>query len=116
MKRSGILLLLLIGTVATAFSQKKSERKPNMGLDTPLYGNEFLQADLLKLKTPQSLYIDSVHTFVPRSLYTERQLTVPSGTNQRPGLPFVELPDPQSRMPIKEFGDSVNYTILKKEY
>ena len=143
MKKIGILLIFLVGTISLAFSQKKSEKKSkaenpsyphqlllnapsklkvsdslrlNSTAKTPRFSKPLQYNSGLKLKAPETLLLDSTHVFVPRSLYTERLLTLPKETKFRVGLPLVELPDPQSRMPIRDFDDSVNYTMLKKEY
>lgn len=116
MKRIGTLLFFVLGVISTVFSQEKSEQKDSLNLNGPGFGDQFSQNNPFELKTPPSLLIDSTHVFVPRSLYTERLLSLPKETKFRVGLPLFELPDPQSRMPIREFDDSVNYTILKKDY
>ncbi|GAB3234476.1 hypothetical protein J0A67_20145 [Algoriphagus aestuariicola] len=116
MKKLVLLAFLMMVAVVAAFSQEKSERESSTNGEKFGFGDQFKKNAPLKLKIPESLKTDSSQVFVPRSLYTERQLTLHSGTNFRVELPFVELPDPQSRMPIKEFGDSVNYTMQIKKY
>lgn len=63
-----------------------------------------------------TLIFDSTMVFRPEVLVQEKHLKV-SPLSPEPFIPGIyALPDPQSRMPIKTFDDSVNYTILRKEY
>lgn len=115
MKKLGFLFIFLLGAASYAFAQVTSEQK-STGISDSLLTDQFSKRLPLQITTPKTLLVDSTHVFIPRSLYTERLLTLPKETKFRVGLPLVELPDPQSRMPIRGFDDSVNYTILKKDY
>lgn len=66
-----------------------------------------------KLDTLRS---DSIEVDFPKEFLLNRELYAIPIPSQNLKLPFYALPDPQSRMPILKFDDSVNYTILKKEY
>ncbi|MFN3996854.1 hypothetical protein [Algoriphagus sp.] len=66
-----------------------------------------------KLDTLQS---DSIEVHFPMDFLLNREL---NSSNLQPGnssLPFFELPPSTSRMPIIPFDESVNYTILRKEF
>lgn len=115
MKLLGAFLFFLTGIVVSAFSQVKSNLDLKFEPDQLLYGKRFVNP-APNLKIPETLLVDSSHVFIPKSLYTERQLNLLPKAEMRVGLPFFELPDPQNRMPIRKFDDSVNYTILKKHY
>lgn len=66
-----------------------------------------------KLDTLRS---DSIEVHFPKEFLLNREL---NSSNPYPGkssLPFFELPPSTSRMPIIPFDESLNYTILRKEF
>ncbi|MDI1322101.1 MAG: hypothetical protein PSV36_05095 [Algoriphagus sp.] len=115
MKIIGYFLLLTFGFALQGFSQDR--KKPNLKLDefithpelrTNLFGgDQFTIADTLKLE-PRIVFPN------PPQFFPERKLDFNNLSQDR--MPVHVFPDPQSRIPIKVFNDSVNYTILKKEY
>lgn len=115
MKIIGCFLLLIFGFALQGFSQdrKKPAIRPNKShlhpdLRTNLFGSDqFPVPDTLKLE-PRIIFPN------PPEFFSERKLdfTIPSQYR----MPIYLFPDPQSRMPIIVFDDSVNYTILRKEY
>lgn len=73
----------------------------------------------LFLGSSDPLFLDSVEVHFPEMFPLNRELNLlaPNPLRQHAlSLPFVELPPAQSRMPMIPFDESVNYTILKKEY
>ncbi|WP_111672435.1 hypothetical protein [Algoriphagus litoralis] len=73
----------------------------------------------LFLNPLDTLIQDSLEVHFPEMFPLNRELNLlaPNSLLQHAlSLPFVELPPAQSRMPIIPFDESVNYTILKKEY
>jgi hypothetical protein len=115
MKIIGCFLLLAFGFALKGFSQDR--KKPNLKPDefithpelrTNLFGSDqFTIADTLKLE-PRIVF-PNLPQFFP-----ERKSDFTNLSQDR--MPVHLFPDPQSRMPIKIFEDSVNYTILKKRY
>lgn len=110
------LLFLNVGFVISGFAQdlKNSEPK-NFPLRTI---PKSIQSELeLPLHFfPDTLVFDSTRVFKPEGSFQEKYQKITPSTME-PTIPGIyALPDPQSRMPIKTFDDSVNYTILRKEY
>ena len=108
MKILGYFLLLTFGFAHQGFSQdrKKTNLKAKEFITRPelrtnLYrSDQFTLTDTLKLE--------------PKIIFPDRKLDFTSLSQDR--MPVYVFPDPQSRMPIKIFDDSVNYTIFKKRY
>jgi hypothetical protein len=115
MKFIGGFLLLVFGIVWDGTAQEA----PKSGLDSaktrfsPRF--KFDLPENLRLFSPDTSLLDSGIVFFPRSLSIDRELN-PVSVPYQSRMPLLPLSDPQSRMPIKTFDDSVNYTILKKEY
>lgn len=115
MKIIGCFLLMTFGFALQGFSQdskntdlKVNESQTHPDLIANLFENYRISiTDTLKLEP-------GIISPNPPEFFLERKLgfTIPSTYR----MPVYVLPDPQSRMPIKVFDDSVNYTILRKEY
>lgn len=116
MKFTLSLLFLNVGFVISGFAQDLKNPEPK---SIPLrIVPKSIQPKLeLPLHfSPDTLEFDSTRVFNPEGLFQENYLKNIPGPVE-PSIPGIyPLPDPQSRMPIKTFDDSVNYTILRKEY
>ncbi|HSF55929.1 MAG TPA: hypothetical protein VLA71_19395, partial [Algoriphagus sp.] len=66
--------------------------------------------------TMDAFLIDTARVFIPEGAFQERELRFKTQNFEKHTPGIYPLPDPQSRMPIKTFDDSVNYTILRKDY
>jgi hypothetical protein len=66
-----------------------------------------------KLDTLRS---DSIEVHFPKEFHLNRELNYSNLYPGKSSLPFFELPPSTSRMPIIPFDESVNYTILRKEF
>ncbi|MDX5340738.1 MAG: hypothetical protein LPK25_17055 [Cyclobacteriaceae bacterium] len=116
MKILGSLLFVFLGTIGMALAQNNADSLKNSLKVPHFYGRQFLQTpslDTLNSGFPRS---DSSFTLLPRRLYSERNLDFLSSPKFRVGMPTYKLPDPQSRMPVRGFEDSVNYTLQIKKY
>ncbi len=109
-------IFVLTFVAVTAFAQGNEKRKPTIQdlKDFRIESDVIISIiDLIDLDT---LILDSVMVFTPKEFFLNREMYARPIPSEQLKLPFYELPDPQSRMPIKRFDDSVNYTILKKEF
>lgn len=70
----------------------------------------------LFLNTLDTLSQDSVEVHFPEPLLLNRELDISNLQRGKSSLPYFELPPSTSRMPIIPFDESVNYTILRKEF
>lgn len=115
MKIIDCFLLLTFGFAQQGFSQdrKKTDLQAKEFITRPeLRANlhrsdQFTLTDTLKLE-PKIVFPN------PPQFFPERKSDFTNLSQDR--MPVYVFPDPQSRMPIKIFEDSVNYTILKKRY
>lgn len=109
-------MVTFFGIIGITMAQAQSDSLRNSSKDSILYGMQFLfpsKIDPLASEIPR---LDSPFTLLPKRLYSERILDFSTNQNIRFGIPTYQLPDPQSRMPIKTFDDSVNYTLQIKKY
>jgi hypothetical protein len=109
-------IFVLTFVAITAFAQGNEKRKPRIQ-DLKDYRSQ--SGDLLAiidLDAKGNLKLDSAIVFTPEDFFLNREMYSRPIPLQNFKLPFYALPDPQSRMPIKRFDDSVNYTILRKEF
>lgn len=116
MKILASLFILTFGVVALGFAQSDEKRKltiPELKNRPPQLMDSLKVLDFNKRKPFQ---LDSARVFTPEIFFLEREINPKSYSPQNSTLPYYLLPDPQSRMPIRAFPDSLNYTILKKEY
>lgn len=119
MKTTILLFCLAFGMANFAFSQ-------NDRLISPDWINKNFQPspkiDFRKhlfLNTLDTLNQDSVEVHFPKEFLLEREWNSSNLQFLKPNessLPYFELPPSQSRMPIISFDESVNYTILRKEF
>lgn len=116
MKSFFSFVFLNVGFVIVGFAQNLENPASN---NIPL--RSFPKSIQPHLEIPSTfsldtLMFDSTRVFKPESLFQEKYLKI-TPSQMEPFIPGIyPLPDPQSRMPIKAFDDSVNYTILRKEY
>lgn len=116
MKYLGITLILFFSTIGLALAQKKIEWLSDSQKDT--LKQQWKSLSDLKGDSidTERILLDSGFLFLPKSLNPERYMDLLPNPKFRVGMPPIyQLPDPQSRMPIKEFDDSVNYTIQIKK-
>lgn len=116
MKIFGSFLLLIFGFAIQGTAQ--SNKIPDFKSDKPLGERDFkfgLPRNFGSL-TLDTSEVDSDIPFLPRSLSIDREIKLISPANYQSRMPIHALPDSDSLMPIKNFGDSVNYTILKKKF
>lgn len=110
------LFILAFGVVTLGFAQSNEKKKltiPELKNLRPQLMDSLKVSDFNKRKPFQ---LDSARVFTPEIFLLDREIYPKSYPPQNSTLPYYLLPDPQSRMPIKPFPDSMNYTILKKEY
>ncbi|GAA0879499.1 hypothetical protein GCM10009119_24670 [Algoriphagus jejuensis] len=96
----------------------QDKQKPDFKSD-PLFvfpGSRFALPENLQSFTPDTVGLDSNALLKPRPFSLDREITFISPPSYQSRMPIYTLPDSDSRMPVKEFGDSINYTILKKEF
>lgn len=110
------LVFLNVGVVISGFSQdlENPESKIKPSLIIPKSLPPLLEIPLQF--SPDTVLFDSAKVFIPNNPFVERKLNFSPPLIEKPIPGIYALPDPQSRMPIKKFDDSVNYTILRKEY
>lgn len=115
MKIIGYFLLMTFGFALQGFSQerKKHDIMPNESQTHPDLRTNFFENDQFPITDTLKLELGIIFPNPPE-FFSKRKLDFTMPSHYR--MPIYELPDPQSRMPIKIFDDSVNYTILKKEY
>ncbi|TDK44881.1 hypothetical protein [Algoriphagus formosus] len=116
MKIIGSFLTLFFSTLGLAFAQEKIDSLIHSRQDT--LKNQWKSIPDLKVDSIDTgrILLDSGFLFLPKSLNPERYMDLLPNRKFRIGMPPIyQLPDPQSRMPIKEFDDSVNYTIQIKK-
>ena len=109
-------LILFLGTLGLGQAQEKIDSLTNSKKDTPLYNWKFNPEFKTDSSKEGRILLDSGFTFLPKSLNPGGTIDLTPNPKFRVGIPTYQLPDPQSRMPIKTFDKSVNYTILIKEY
>jgi hypothetical protein len=120
MKIFGSILLLILGFATKGMAQE--HKIPDFNFDKPLLlpGSKFKLPENLQSFTLDTSLNNSKLPFLPRSLSIDREnkpiLTMPNQMSFQSRMPIHKLPDSDSRMPVKIFDDSVNYTILKKEF
>ena len=120
MKTSLLIFFLFFGISFFSFAQKRNSTIVPQWLDKKLptqpktdFRNHFF------LDSTDTLVLDSVKVHFPEMfpLNRELNLSAPNPVRQHAlSLPFVELPPAQSRMPVIPFDESLNYTILRKEF
>jgi hypothetical protein len=116
MKIIGSFLTLFFSTLGLAFAQEKIDSLTHYRQDT--LKNQWKSIPDLKGDSIDTgrILLDSGFLFLPKSLNPERYMDLLPNPKFRVGMPPIyQLPEPQSRMPIKEFGDSVNHTIQIKK-
>ena len=117
MKTSYLLFALTFGSVSLTLAQEANHDKKSLEdlknakiqLQTPL--------ELPKLNFADTLRFDPPITFSPENPFPEKNII----TFQATPTPVytgrvLELPDPNSRMPLMAFPEKNKYTILIKEY
>jgi len=120
MKIFGSILFLILGFATKGMAQE--HKIPDFKFDEPLLlpGSKFLLPENLQSFTLDTTLNNSKIPFLPRSISIDREITsifpIPSQMSFQSRMPIHKLPDSDSRMPVKIFDDSVNYTILKKEF
>lgn len=117
MKTAFLFLYLIFGVANLASAQdirtfnsphwlnKKLPDQPKIDFRNHLF--------LDKLDTLRS---DSIEVHFPKESLLNRELNSSNLHPAKSSLPFFELPPSNSRMPIIPFDESVNYTILRKEF
>lgn len=116
MKILASLFILTFGVDALGFAQSEEKRKPTIPVLKNLPPQLMDSLKVLDFGELAPFQLDSARVFTPEIFLLDREFNPKSYPPQNSTLPYYLLPDPQSRMPIKAFPDSVNYTILKKEY
>lgn len=116
MKFFGSFLLLVFGFVWEGVAQEVP--RTDFNSDKPLFlpRSKFDLPENLRFFSPDTSRLDSGMSFFPGGLAINREINPVSTFPYQSRMPMHLLPDPQSRMPVKVFGNSVNYTILRKEY
>lgn len=110
------IFILTFGVVVLGFAQSEATNKPTTK-ELKNYKPHLMDSlRILDLETLDAFLVDTSRVFSPESLFQERDQLFKNQDIEKyiPGI--YPLPDAQSRMPIKAFDDSVNYTILRKEY
>lgn len=110
------ILILTFGVVALGFAQSEKNKNPSTQELKTFQPQLTDSLNLLDLESWNGLLIDSTRIFIPEGLFQEKYLKMVPRVFEMSSPGIYPLPDPQSRMPIKTFDDSVNYTILRKEY
>lgn len=116
MKTIGSFLILFLSTLGLALAQESIDSL-NISQNDKLKNQwKFIpDFEIESFDTGKSL-LDSGFLFLPKSLNPEKYKDLLPNPKFRVGMPPIyQLPDPQSRMPIKEFDNSVNYTIQIKK-
>lgn len=110
------IFILIFGVVSLGFAQREENKNPTIK-DLKSSKPQLLDSlQELDFDSWNGLLIDSAWIFRPEGLFQEKYLKIKPTLFEIPSPGIYALPDPQSRMPIKTFDDSVNYTILRKEY
>lgn len=116
MKILTVIFILTFGIVSLGFAQSE-ENKNSTIKDLKSYQPQLLDSlQVLDFDRWNGILIDSTRIFRPEGLFQEKFLKINPQPMVKPTPGNYPLPDPQSRMPIKTFDGSVNYTILRKEY
>lgn len=110
------IIFILIFVAIAGFAQGNEKRKPTTRELRDYQPQSGILLAIIDLDEKDTLKLDSAIVFTPEEFFLNRELYATPIPFQNLKLPFYALPNPQSRMPIKRFDDSVNYTILKKEY
>jgi hypothetical protein len=116
MKTTILLLFLAFALTNLALAQNNILISPHGIIKNPQpepnihYRNHSF---LGKLDTLQS---DSIEVHFPNKFLLTRELDSSNPQPEKYTLRIFELPASQSRMPIIPFDESVNYTILRKEF
>ena len=116
MKLSCLILTLFFGTLGMVFSQENNEQILSLKTPVPDWTKPYSLPELHKITTPESIESLNGTVLVPRSLFQEREFQLIEQPIIKQPIQVHELPDPQSRMPIKEFDTNVNYTLQIKKY
>ena len=116
MKIVSSFLILFLATSGLTLAQNKNDTLSNSQKDTLLYNWKFIPEFKTDSSQEGRILLDSGFTFLPKSLNPTGSKFVTPNPKFRVGMPTYKLPDPQSRMPIKELEDSENYPILIKNY
>ncbi len=115
MKIFGLFLIITFGFVFQGFSQggKKPNLKSNESIVHPDIMHNLFENSRFSISDSLKLEPGIIHPNQPE-FFSKGLSDFATPSPYR--MPIFELPDPHSRMPIKVFDDSVNYTILRKEY
>lgn len=120
MKTTALIFFLTFGFSAPALAQKSNIGIVPDGINKNLQSQPNIDfRNHLFLGKLDTLRRDSIEVHFPKEFLLERELNMSNLKSMKPNetsLPFFELPPSQSRMPIILFDESVNYTILKKEF
>jgi hypothetical protein len=115
MKIVGSFMILLLGILNFSFAQEKSLSFISFKNDSTHFEEK---SNYIHLKDPESinqLFSDSLLSNLQLNIFSERKLAFSQPQELEHDILVFKLPDPQSRMPIKEFDKSVNYTIQIKK-
>ncbi|MFC3417625.1 hypothetical protein [Algoriphagus hitonicola] len=110
------IFILTLGVVTLGFSQEQEKRKPSiqeLKKFNPKLGDIIADIDFDRKDTFKS---DSAIVFTPKEFFKDREMYASPSPSLNPEMPIYRFPDSQSRMPIEKFEDSINYTLLIKEY
>lgn len=116
MKIISSFFVLFLGTLGWTFAQEKIDTLNKSQKDTLLNSWKFIPEFKTDSLYSGGILLDSGVMFLPKSLNPSGSKFVTPNPKFRVGMPTYKLPDPQSRMPIKELEDSENYPILIKNY
>lgn len=108
-------IFVLTFVAITTFAQGIEKRKPTI---QDLKDYQLQSGDLgfsIDLDEKDTFKLDTGIVFTPKEFFLNREMYASPIPSEQLKLPLYALPDPHSRMPIKKFDDSVNYTILRKE-
>ncbi|MBN7811084.1 hypothetical protein J0A68_08960 [Algoriphagus sp. H41] len=116
MKQFLSLFALFIGTSWAAYGQERPA--PDFSYEKPftLPFSKFAQPEQIQKFSPKVTLADAGKLLAFQGPRIEREIHIPAPTPFTSRMPLLHLPDPETRMPIRDFDDSVNYTILKKDY
>lgn len=116
MKLIACIMFLLFGMFGATFAQEKKELSLFTPKDTLCNSKKFILPPGNHPSILEGIPLDSTFRLGPKKYFSERNLYFFEKQRTDLGMPTYELPDPQSRMPIKTFGDSLNYTLRIKKY
>lgn len=115
MKKISTLLVLFLSITTISLAQQTGSQ--NRSLEDLKNAKIQLQKPLLELNFADTLRFDPPITFSPENPFPDKNII----TFQATPTPVytgrvLELPDPNSRMPLMAFPEKNKYTILIKEY